>query len=250
MNLQQISNGSTSRVTGIGATMDRRQVVKLVAGASALALGGGVVATQNADAAGGGSLKTTAVLNLRSGPGTSHKVLLVIPNGSHVFDNGEQKNGFRKVTYNNTRGWASAQYLKAGTQIPGEAGPVVGTRVTTTAVNFRSGPSTGDSVIQVLAKGSTVEITNTLVDGFRYSYFEGRGGWVYDAYLGQGGDNGGSTLTVTTALNLRAKPSTSARVLAVMPEGAKVQSSGDGANGFAKVKYQGTWGWAWTAYLN
>ena len=248
MNGLQTQNGLGSAAFGLDRAMDRRSVLKVVAGAGAAALVGTLVVAGNAGAAGGGTLKATAALNLRSGPSTSHKVRLVIPKGAHVFDHGNVKNGFRQVTYNNTRGWAYAQYLKAGTQIPGEAGPVVGTRVTTSAVNFRSGPSTGDGVIRVLGKGTTVEITDTIVDGFRYVYHQGQGGWVYDDYLGNG-DSGWGTLTVTTDLNLRAEPSTSAKILAVMPEGSKVQRSDQGASGFAYVGYKGTWGWAWIEYL-
>jgi len=248
MNGLQTENGLNSTAFGLDRAMDRRNVLKMVAGAGAAALAGTLVVAAKAEAAGGRTLITSSALNLRSGPGTSYKVRLVIPKSAHVFDHGNVKNGFRQVTYNNTRGWASDQYLKAGTQIPGEAGPVIGTRVTTSAVNFRSGPSTGDGVIRVLAKGTTVEITDTVVDGFRYVYHQGQGGWVYDDYLGSG-DSGWGTLTVTTDLNLRAEPSTSAKILAVMRKGSKVQRSDQGANGFAYVGYNGTWGWAWMEYL-
>src|SRR5689334_10030889 len=99
-------------------SVDRRRMLKLMGGAGLLALVGTRVKTEGTDAAAGGSLKTTSALNLRSGPSTSHRILLVIPKGAHVVDLGEQRNGFRKVTYANTRGWASQQYLKAGNQIP------------------------------------------------------------------------------------------------------------------------------------
>lgn len=250
MNSVNTTHLMASTFVGRGEAIDRRRVLNVIASAGALALVGHVVATGEVDARSGRSLKTTSALNVRSGPSTSHKVLLVIPEGAHVFDNGKNTDGFRKVTYADTRGWASSNYLTEGSHIPGEAGPVIGTRVTTTSVNVRSGPSTGDGVIRVLAQGTTVEITETVVDGFRFSYVQGSGGWIYDDYLGSGGDAGGTTLTVTTALNLRAEPSTSARILAVMPEGSTVQGSGKGANGFAYVSYNGTWGWAWVDYLN
>jgi uncharacterized protein YgiM (DUF1202 family) len=103
----------------------------------------------------------------------------------------------------------------------------------------------------VLSAGTVVTTSDTARNGFRYVVHNGLAGWVYDTYLAVGTDGPtDGTLTVTTALNLRAEPSTSAKVLAVMPEGSHVQPTGEGSNGFAKVVYGTLTGWAYTAYLN
>ena len=60
--------------------------------------------------------RTTALLNLRSGAGTSFPVLLVIPSGSTVIITGTIQNGFMPVTYQGTAGWAFASYL-SGSQV-------------------------------------------------------------------------------------------------------------------------------------
>jgi len=227
-------------------------MLRLVAGAGAAAVVGGLAIAGEAGAVGGGQLTTTTALNLRSGPGTNRRVLRVIPKGAHVFDHGTVRNGFRLVTYADTRGWAYDQYLKAGTQVPGEVGPVIGTATTTTAVNFRSGPSTGDGVIRVVAKGSSVEITDTVVDGFRYVYHQGTGGWIYDAYLAPAGagDPTAKPYMTTAAVNLREQPSTSARIIMVVPAG-EIVADYDLVlqNGFRGVEYQGKTGWISDAYL-
>ncbi len=63
--------------------------------------------------------KTTAALNLRSGPGTSYSVMAVMPAGTIVAHAGASKNGFFQVVFNGTYGWASAEYLTpAGWQAP------------------------------------------------------------------------------------------------------------------------------------
>ena len=77
--------------------MDRRRVLRLVAGAGAAAVVGGLAIARDAGAVGGGQLTTTTALNLRSGPGTNRRVLRVIPQGAHVFDHGTVRNGFRSV---------------------------------------------------------------------------------------------------------------------------------------------------------
>ncbi|MFP5372493.1 MAG: SH3 domain-containing protein, partial [Actinomycetes bacterium] len=166
-----IEMSTEAATAGLGRTMDRRGALRLLLGAGAAAVAGG--AARSAGAAGGGYLQTTAGLNLRAGPSTGDKVLRVIPQGARVFDHGELKNGFRLVTYDNVRGWAFDAYLTAGAQVPPHAGPVIGTAVVAVALNLRAGPSTGETVLRVMAKGDHVEITNTVAGGFRYVYHQG-----------------------------------------------------------------------------
>src|SRR4051794_5860322 len=60
---------------------------------------------------------------------------------------------------------------------------------------------------------------------------------------------GDATVNVD-ALNLREQPNTSSRVLAVMPNGARVHVKGDGQqDGFVPVTYGEQEGWAWAEYL-
>ncbi len=74
------------------------------ASAAYLAVGGG-----DDDPA---SATTTVDLNLRAGPGTNYKVVLVMPAGSTVTLAGEGANGFAGVAYKGTYGWASEAYLR------------------------------------------------------------------------------------------------------------------------------------------
>jgi peptidoglycan-N-acetylglucosamine deacetylase len=55
--------------------------------------------------------RTTANLNLRTGPGTQHTILLVMPLGSVVGILSGPTGGWYQVNYNGTIGWASATYL-------------------------------------------------------------------------------------------------------------------------------------------
>ncbi len=208
---------------------------------------------------GQGTYKTTAALNLRSGAGTSHPVVMVMPAGTTVQASGRVANGFREVWYQSYIGWAHADYL-----VPVTAGgtnpSIIGLGITTSAVNLRSGPSTSHQVLRVLAQGTLVERSGTVQNGFRYVVHQGLAGWVADAYLkvttdGPGGDPGEhpydpNYATTTSALNLRAEPSLSAKILTVMPSGARVTLLDGYANGFRKVSYNGLTGWASTAYLN
>ena len=236
------------------AILDRRSVLRMAAGFGAAAVAGGVLvrgaAAQDSAAAGSGYYRTTTALNLRTGPSTNRRIILVLPQGAKVQDLGGNKNGFRQVSYKGTEGWASLSFLVVdGGQ---GADPVIsGTAVTTASVNFRSGPSTGHKVLRVLAKGTRVETSLTVQSGFRYVIQNGLAGWVYDDFLAVEGDSPPEgTLVTTTALNLRAEPSLSAKVLTVMPSGSRVKPTGQGSGQFAEVVYGSLKGWAATAYLN
>ena len=61
-----------------------------------------------------GTATVTVDLNLRAGPGTGYRVVLVIPAGSAVTVTGEGENGFVPVAYQGTYGWVSEYYLVHG----------------------------------------------------------------------------------------------------------------------------------------
>ena len=229
----------------------RRVVLGKALGLSAAAVAAGVATKLTmSDARAATQYKTTAALNFRAGPGTSYAILAVIPAGTIVAHTGGSQNGFYEVGYNGTYGWVSATYLA-----PYSASPpvVIGAAITTTAVNLRSGPSTSNQILRVVAKGVTVQISNTVRNGYRYVIHDGLAGWIIDGALTTVPGDGPydpNYATTTAALNLRAEPSVSAKILTVMPSGAQVKFLDGYANGYRRVTYDGTAGWAATAYLN
>jgi hypothetical protein len=62
----------------------------------------------------GTTLATTANLNLRTGPSTGYRVILVMANGSRVVttDYTTPRNGFYKVRYGGHEGWSYGGYLR------------------------------------------------------------------------------------------------------------------------------------------
>jgi len=238
------------------ALVSRRLLLRRAAGVGVAALAVGALGPAGAS---GGSAKATVALNLRSGPSTAHKVLRVIPAGGIVSLQGGTDSGFSYVAYDGTYGWASSQYLgPAGGQAPPPGGGLGSTGRTTAAVNFREGPSTSARVIAVLPKGTAIFVHDVGASGFWSVAHNGRSGWIWADYVER--TNGTpppsgpvydlNSATTTAALNLRAEPSTSAKVLLVMPSGAKVSLKSGTANGWRQVSYNGTSGWGSTAYLN
>jgi uncharacterized protein YraI len=222
--------------------ISRRDVLRLMAGVGvAAALSRSI--DRSAAATGPGTYRTTTALNLRSGAGLNHPVLLVMPAGATAVDyDGQIVSGFRSVDYNGTVGWAYDAYLVLVTD------PVIiGTAKTTAAVNQRSGPGLGYAVLQVVPAGAWVEISATVQNGFRYVKYGGVPGWIYDAYVG-GSITG--PFTTTAPLNLRTGPGLNYSVILAMPAGATViDYDGVIVNGYRGVDYNGTIGWASAAYL-
>ena len=182
---------------------------------------------------------TIDAVNLRAGPGTWHPILLTMPAGSGVSIDGDPQDGFYPVTYAGTAGWAAGVYLSIG-----------GTRTATTtaALNLRTGPSFVDWVVAVIPAGASVTLTGGSVNGYLSVSYNGTDGWAAAAYLTTGQGAGGIAST-TAAVNLRTGPSFADWVIAVVPAGATVETTGGAVNGFVPVWYAGQSGWVSAAYL-
>lgn len=221
-----------------------------------------------------GGTSVLVSLNLRADASTSSQILTVMPAGATVQLLGEQRNGFVRVTYNGTQGWASGQFLgSGGSAAPSDSGTdggtssgATGSARSTTDLNLRSGAGTSFAVIDVIPAGGQVQLTGTRQNNFAQLTYNGTQGWASLDFLTTGGgsgatptvpdetdsgtENGASgSATVNGSLNLRASASTSAQIVDVMPGGAQVQVLGPRQNGFAQVTYNGSQGWAFEQYL-
>jgi uncharacterized protein YraI len=193
---------------------------------------------------------TTANLNLRTGPGTSFAVLLVIPNGATVNTTGSVQNGYTQLTYNGTTGWSASQYLSI---TGGETAAIVADG----PLNLRSGPSTSFSVLALMPTGASLTITGALTSGFYPVRYNGIAGYAAAEFI-QVGSNptptpttpSGQTATVIDgALNLRSGPGLTYSVILVMPGGSTVTITGALQNGYYPVRYGSTNGYASGTYL-
>lgn len=133
--------------------------------------------------------------------------------------------------------------------------------VTTSALNLRKGPSTKNTVILVMPSGASLDVLGGAANGFYKVSYNGRTGYAFGDYIDVGGSasasggdssGGGATggATVTSSLNLRSRPSTSASIILVMPSGASVSLTGNQQNGFLELTYKGTGGWGYADYIS
>ena len=185
---------------------------------------------------------TTANLNMRTGPSTSYSIIRVIPNGAEVKVL-STSNGWARIVYGGSEGYASLSYLKPKDTLPSTGGTIM---VTTANLNMRTGPSTSYSVIRVIPLGAEVKVLSTSSGWARVEY-DGSVGYASLSYLRLPAASTDIRIT-TEELNLRSGPGVSYSIIAVMPKGAKVTVLSVSGS-WAKVNYQGKIGYAHTAYL-
>ncbi len=153
--------------------------------------------------------RSTANVNVRSGPGLAFGVSFVLSNGEQVWvtGTGTAANGYTWLpirTNGGQTGYAASLYL---TQVVGSTStptrtPTVAasSTATTTAsswvvtvrVNLRSGPSTSATIIETLAIGATLTVTGPGQQSGGYNFVPvrtstGTTGWVADLYIAPGG---------------------------------------------------------------
>ena len=138
-----------------------------------------------ASAAGVSGATTTAALNMRTGAGTDNSIIMTMPKGAEVIVQ-STSNGWSKVVYNNTVGYASAQYLSSKSAVTGSFG--TGT-ISGSDVRMRSGAGTSYSIIGTYDKGTQMKITGASGNWYAVSY-SGKTGYVSADYM---------TLSVTSS---------------------------------------------------
>ncbi len=118
--------------------------------------------------------------------------------------------------------------------------------------NFRSGPSTGYTILGVVRVGDTFAPRGIEQNGYAAITFQGQNGWVLASLVTPTDQVGGDPVIsgsgwTTDTVNLRSGPSTGNQVLRVVPSGAKIGTSTTVQNGFRYVTWDGQTGWMYDA---
>lgn len=204
-----------------------------------------------------GGATTTSALNLRASASTSAKILLTMPQGAKVIVQ-STSNGWSKVTYNGTEGYACADYLSASSSVSSSFG--TGT-VTGSDVRMRSGAGTDYSVIGTYGKGTQMTVTGVSGNWYAVSY-NGKTGYVCADYMkvtSSAASSSASTATATesvsgtgtitgSSVRMRSGAGTNYSILATFAKGTQVQVTGKTGNWYA-IKYDGKSGYVSADYL-
>ena len=156
-----------------------------------------------------------------------------------------------KVIY----GSAATAMLSLAIAAPAFASDSVTTMATTDALNLRTGESTNYPVITTMPKGSSVDVYGMSADGWYHVKYQDKEGYCYYRWLNfegtaEGTVHDGKTTEMfpTAALNLREKPTTSSKVLKVVPKDMPVTVSAK-HNGWFSVEFEGVKGYCYGEYL-
>lgn len=135
------------------------------------------------------TMKSTAYLNMRTGPATSYQAILVIPKGATVTLV-EDKGEWKKITYNGKTGWSSGKYL-SGASVSAPVAPPVTPSVpiangaiykTTGNLYLRTGPAKTAASILVMPYGANITLVEDGGEWKKVSY-NGKIGWASGKYL-------------------------------------------------------------------
>jgi uncharacterized protein YgiM (DUF1202 family) len=125
----------------------------------------------------------------------------------------------------------------------------------TVGVNIRSGAGTDAGILGGLYRGQTVTTINSSGGWTKIKYADSTA-YVASKYLTKGTDlpapkkiGAGTVKITTTALNLRAGPGLSYRVIKVLKDGARVTMTGKTARGWAQLISGRSTGWSSMQYL-
>lgn len=146
-----------------------------------------------ASAEAGSVTETTDELNLRAGPTLNAEIINVMRPGATVEITGALDNGFYPVLYAGQAGFAYGYYLAgvdAGEGPVSPGGQRGETNVVDGPINFRTGPSTSDTVISVIPDGGLVALTGDSANGYVSLTYTDRTGWAIASGVFGGNDAG------------------------------------------------------------
>lgn len=200
---------------------------------------------------------TTSALNLRKSAGTSASILMTMPKGAEVIVV-STSNGWSKVMYKNTIGYASKDYLKSDSSVSGNFG--TGT-ITGDEVRMRTGAGTGYSIIGAYNKGTKMTVTGAKGNWYAVKY-NGKNGYVSGDYMTlsvtpKSGSTGSSSSSSTTKytgtitgsdVRMRTGAGTSYSIVGTYAKGTKMTITGS-KSGWYKVSYNGKTGYVSGDYM-
>ena len=120
-----------------------------------------------------GIVKANSGLRLRESASTSSAVLATARNGSNVVII-DKENGWYKVIYNLKTGYMSADYLEVKDRENVDLGEG---EINSSLVNIRSGPSTGNTLVDQASKGEKVDIFGFNCGWYKVKY-NGQVGYI------------------------------------------------------------------------
>ncbi|WML24860.1 SH3 domain-containing protein [Neobacillus sp. OS1-33] len=215
------------------------------------------------------TFQTTTNLRLRAGASTKYKTILTIPKGKVIY--GTEKNGsYYKVTYAHKykgktyqkSGWVSGSYVKEYDQYIKTSGTYYFTKKT---ASLYSTPDTKKKVVGSLPVGnrlySSQKVVNSIGKTWYQITYKGKSLYINSDDVSKSqlaptktpvnppvSTSNGMYYLVLDDLNMRQSGEDST-ILAVIPNGSSVKSTGKKLNDWYEVIYNGKTGYVYKSYI-
>lgn len=211
----------------------------------------GLVGVTPADAAGRATV--TETLNVRSGAGTSFKIIGSLEAGQKVTTRGTS-HGWTKINFRARTAYVAAKYLSTATTTPPAPATTIASgsvRATTTDLNVRAGAGTTYAIRRVLPPRTRVTMTGRTKGDFAQVIAGRTTGWASTRYLKRAAGLPAviSTRVATAALDLRTSAGADSRTVGEVRKGTTLSITGATANGRAQIVYRATVRWVTARYL-
>ena len=230
----------------------RRTVIKMRA--AAVLLGAGLIMslTWLPTASATTQMTATVGVNIRAGAGTQTSVLGGLYRGQTVTVISSSQ-GWTKIKFAGSTAYVASRYLSKGADLPAPKKIGAGTvKVTTTALNLRTGPGLSYQVIKVLKDGARVTMTGKTARGWAQLVSGKSTGWSSMQYLASSSSGKPKIIgkrVATADLDIRTTSGANAKTVAEVKKGTALSVTGATQNGRAQIIYRGAVRWVTAKYL-
>jgi uncharacterized protein YgiM (DUF1202 family) len=230
----------------------RRAVIKVRAVAGLIAVGV-ILTLLSPQAANAGTQMTATVgVNIRSGASTQSSILGGLYRGQTVTAI-SSSGGWTKITLAGSTAYVATRYLSKGKDLPVPKKIGAGTvKITTTALNLRTGPGLSYRVIKVLKEGTKVTLTGKTARGWAQLVNGKSTGWSSMQYLASSTTGRPAVIgkrVATADLDIRTTSGAGAKTVAEAKKGTALSVTGAIQNGRAQIIYKGAIRWVTAKYL-
>jgi uncharacterized protein YgiM (DUF1202 family) len=231
--------------------MMRRTVIKVLAATLlALAVILGLLSVQTASAS--TQMTATVGVNIRSGPSTKAAVLGGLYRGQTITAI-SSSHGWTKIKFGDSTAHVASKYLTKGSKLPTPSRIGPGTaKITTTALNLRTGPGLSYRVIKVIKEGTKVTMTGKTARGWAQLVNGKSVGWSSTQYFASSATRRPAIIgsrVATADLDIRTTSGANSRTVAEVKKGTKLSVTGAIQNGRAQIIYKDAIRWVTARYL-
>jgi uncharacterized protein YgiM (DUF1202 family) len=230
----------------------RRSVIKVRALAILIAIGvlSSLMSPQSASAT--TQMTATVGVNIRSGASTDTAILGGLYRGQTVTAISSSQ-GWTKIEFAGSTAYVASRYLTKGKDLPAPKQIGAGTvKITTTALNLRSGPGLSYRVIKVLKAGTKVTMTGKTARGWAQLVNGRSTGWSSMQYLASSTTGRPAIIgkrVATADLDIRTTSGADAKTVAEVKKGTALSVTGAIQNGRAQIIYKNAIRWVTAKYL-